>query len=119
MRLGTLVRNNTLMSTPQLQVCKQQQTALGNKTCKLTFLPITWFSDNETWYTGSTYIIHLMAKPQFCKRQQIKVVYAYNLVVLAFLTMRLGTLAHNTTLMSKPHLNEYYEATVFQSCFIM
>ena len=34
--------------------------------------------------------------------------------------MRLGTLAHNTTLMSKPVTREYYEATlVFQSCFIM
>ena len=31
-------------------------------------------------------------------------VYAYNLVVLAFLTMILGTLVHDTTLMSKPHL---------------
>ena len=44
-----------------------------------------------------------------CKQQQIASgnktnVYAYNLVVLAFLTMRLGTLVHNTTLMSKPHL---------------
>ena len=44
-----------------------------------------------------------------CKQQQITSgiknlitnVYGYNLVVLAFLTMRLGTLVHNTTLMSK------------------
>ena len=56
----------------------------------------------------------LMSKPhlQVCKQQQIASgirnlltnVYAYNLVVLVFLTMRLGTLAHNTTLMSKPRL---------------
>ena len=47
-----------------------------------------------------------------CKQQQIASginnlltnVYGHNLVVLAFLTMRLGTLVHNTTLMSKPHL---------------
>ena len=41
-----------------------------------------------------------------CKHQQIASGnnYAYNLVVLAFLTMRLGTMVHNTTLMSKPHL---------------
>ena len=32
-------------------------------------------------------------------------VYAYNLVVLTFLTMRLGTLVHNTTLMSKTSVN--------------
>ena len=43
-----------------------------------------------------------------CKHQQIASGnktndYAYNLVVLAFLTMRLGTMVHNTTLMSKPH----------------
>ena len=39
-----------------------------------------------------------------CKQQQIASgnVYAYNLVGFAFLT--LGTLVHNTTLMSKPHL---------------
>ena len=37
MRLGTLVRNATLMSKPHLQVCKQQQTASG----VYTFLPIT------------------------------------------------------------------------------
>ena len=43
----------------------------------------------------------LMSKShlQVCKQPQvIKLVYAYNLVVLAFLTLRLGTL------MSKPHL---------------
>ena len=42
-----------------------------------------------------------------CKQQQRQLnlytnVYAYNLVVLALLTMGLGTLIHNTTLMSKP-----------------
>ena len=42
MRLATLVHNTTLMSKPHLQVCKQQQTASGIKTCKLTLLPITW-----------------------------------------------------------------------------
>ena len=26
----------------ELQVCKQQQIASGNKTCKLMFMPITW-----------------------------------------------------------------------------
>ena len=44
-----------------------------------------------------------------CKQQQIASgnktnYYAYNLVVLVFLTMRLGTMIHNTTPMSKPHL---------------
>ena len=53
-----------------------------------------------------TFNIHEL---QVCKQQQIASgnktnVYAYNLVVLAFLTMRLGTLVHNTTVMSKPHL---------------
>ena len=43
-----------------------------------------------------------------CKQQQMasgnKTCNGYNLVVLAFLTMTLGTLVQNTTLMSKPHL---------------
>ena len=39
-----------------------------------------------------------------CKQLVNYSVYAYKLVVLAFLTMRLGTLVHNTSLKSKPHL---------------
>ena len=125
MRLGTLVRNTTLMSKPQLQVCKQQQTASGNKTCKLTFLPITWFSDNETWYTGS-YIIFISWQNHNYKfvnnnrePQAIKLVYAYNFVVLVFLTMRLGTLAHNITLMSKPHLQVCKQPQALKTCLTL
>ena len=52
-RLDALVHYNVaLMSKP---VCKQQQTGSGNK---LTFLPITRFSDNDTQYTG-IYIIFI------------------------------------------------------------
>ena len=52
---GTMVHHIHIMAKPQLQVCKQQQTASGNKTCKLTFLPTQ------------------MSKPQLqvCKQQQI------------------------------------------------
>ena len=42
----------------ELHVYKQQQTASGNKTCKLMFIPITWLGsvpDYETWYTGTQY----------------------------------------------------------------
>ena len=72
MRLGTLVHNTTLMSKPQLQVCKQQ-TASGNKTSKLTFLPITWFSDNDTGiqyalkknWTEVTVLVKLVTRKYF------------------------------------------------------
>ena len=49
-----VVHHITLMTKRRLQV---QQTASGNKlvnlTCKLTFLPITRFSYNDTLYTGN------------------------------------------------------------------
>ena len=60
--------------------------------------------DYETWYTGTQYHSNV---PHLQEHQALKTnVYAYNLVVLVFLTMRLGTLVHNTTLMSKP-LNKF------------
>ena len=42
----------TCMTKRRLQVCKQQQTASGNK---LTFLPITCLHYNDTLYTGTSY----------------------------------------------------------------
>ena len=38
-----------------LHVCKQQQTASGNKSCKLIIMPITSVPDYETWYNGTQY----------------------------------------------------------------
>ena len=47
-----------------LHVCKQQQIASGNKTCKIMFS----VPDYETWYTGTQYHSNVN-------------VYGYNLVV--------------------------------------
>ena len=69
MRFGTLMRNAILMSMPQLQVCKQQQTAPGNKICKLTYYAL----GSQTMRLRTLlHHIHLMAKPQsqVCKQQQ-------------------------------------------------
>ena len=71
MGLGT-----TLILKPHLQTtftsCKQQQTASGNNTCTLMFMPgCVSVSDYETWYTGTQYHIYKFVnnnkQPQACK----------------------------------------------------
>ena len=53
-------------NTHELQVCKQQQIASGNKTCKLMFMPIklgcVTVRDYETWYTGTQYHSNVIYK---------------------------------------------------------